>query len=286
MERKVRMELTNDMDFKRERDFYFKALPHKNFSFYEGESYLYRILNKEGRTCKIGESSQGMRKKERTPLWTEEEVRSLRKETGQAYRSEIRRIFASQREACSYETRIIKRFRKLYGVCALPGNEDHYCSVSHNRKYVPSAVDLVKGRVKNSPELIEQDQIEHLLIQSHFFDIAPFKWVGLMYRYGMKNCLIPHYAPIDRIDGELPIAIELKMEILEWADKNNLRLFYDIHIIGALEALLHVGRQHKLPTHLIEAEPDQYHPIPESLEVCERFYEKPGKALTGNRTLH
>ena len=279
------MERANDMDFKRDTHFYFKPLLHKNSSVYEGEIPLYRILDKEGKTYKIGESSRAG-KKMVSPFWTEEEVRNLRKETGQAYRSEIRRVFASKKEACSYEARIIKRFRKLYGNCALPGNKGHPCSLSHDRKYVPSAVDLVKGRVKNSPELIEQDHLEHLLIQSHFFDTAPFKWVGLMYRYGIKNCLIPHYAPIDQRDGELPIAIDLKMEIIEWADKNNLTLLYDIHIIAALEALLHVGRKHKLPTHLIEAELDKYSSIPESLEECERSYGKQDKEVTWRKTLH
>lgn len=149
--------------------------------------------------------------------------------------------------------------------------------MAHNRKYVPGAVDLIKGRVKNSPRLIEQDKIEELLIRANFFENAPFKWVGLMYRYGTENLLVPTYGRIDKKDGELPITIEIKMEILEWADKNNLSFLYDIHMIGALEALIHVGKKYKLSLHLLEAERAKYGNIPETIEDCEHYLKESGR---------
>ncbi|KJV92575.1 Imm39 family immunity protein [Rickettsia bellii] len=96
----------------------------------------------------------------------------------------------------------------------------------------------------------------------------PFKWVGLLYLYGTKNLLIPKYERINKKYGDLPIEIELKMEILEWADQNNLELLYDIFMIGALEALMHVGKKYKLPTHLLEEECSKYGNIPETIEEC------------------
>lgn len=100
----------------------------------------------------------------------------------------------------------------------------------YNRKYVLGAIDLVKGRVKNDFKVIEQDKIEKILIDSNFFEDMPFKWVGLLYLSGTKNLLIPKYERINKKYGDLPIEIELRMEISEWADQNNLELLYDILI--------------------------------------------------------
>jgi len=144
--------------------------------------------------------------------------------------------------------------------------------MAHNRKYVPGGVALVMGRVRNSGKSVDQDKVEQLLIDSNFFDHAPFKWVGLIYRYGLKNEIVPEYQRIDKKDSELPIAIELKMEILEWADKNNLKLLYDIFMIGALEALIHVGQKYNLPTDLLKSERTKYGIIPDSIEECEQVY--------------
>lgn len=143
--------------------------------------------------------------------------------------------------------------------------------MAHNRKYVPGGVALVKGRLRYAAQSMEQDKIEDLLVKSNFFETAPFKWVGLMYRYGTKNLIIPEYDRIDKKDGELPIAIELKMEVIEWASKNNLKLLYNILMIGALEALIHVGKKYKLPVHLLEAERAKYGTIPETIEECEQY---------------
>lgn len=135
--------------------------------------------------------------------------------------------------------------------------------MTHSRKYVPGGVALVMGRVKNSGKMIDQDKIEKILIDSNFFENIPFK-----YLYGTKNSLIPKYERINKKHGDLPIEIELKMEILEWADQNNLKLLYDIFMIGALEALIHVGKKYKLPIHLLEAERSKYGNIPETIEEC------------------
>lgn len=140
--------------------------------------------------------------------------------------------------------------------------------MTHNRKYVPGGVALVMGRVKNSGKMIDQDKIEKILIDSNFFENMPFKWVGLLYLYGIKNSLIPKYEKINKKYGYLPIEVELKMEILEWADQNNLELLHDIFMVGALEALIHVGKKYKLPIYLLEEECSKYGNIPETIEEC------------------
>ena len=142
--------------------------------------------------------------------------------------------------------------------------------MAHNRKFVPGIVALVKVRLKNTKCIISiQDEIEKIIIDSHFLDNAPFKWVGLIYRYGLKNTLKPEYQRINKKYGDLPIAVELDTRILKWADEYDLQLFKDIFMIAALEALLHVGKQYNLPTQLLEQERAKYGDIPESVEELE-----------------
>ena len=148
--------------------------------------------------------------------------------------------------------------------------------MAHNRKYVPGMIDLVKGRVRNDMPIMKNNQndIELLIISSQILNSAPFKWVGLMYRYGIKNDLNVEYDRIDKKDGELPIAIELRMDILQWADRNNLDLMYEIFMIGALEAMIHVCQKYKLDDAAFKEERIKFGTIPESIEECEEKYSK------------
>jgi hypothetical protein len=141
-----------------------------------------------------------------------------------------------------------------------------------DRKYVPGAINYIADKkVFHNKHLNDHDYIESLIIKSGMLKNAPFSWIGLMYRYGFKNDLIPEYdkREIDPKDGEIAIAIELDMDILEWADKNNLKLFMEMMMIGALEALIHLGKKYKLQIDLIEAERLKFRKnIPETIEEC------------------
>ena len=141
----------------------------------------------------------------------------------------------------------------------------------HKRKYVPGSVDLRMGRVMQDRNLDRHDYIERLVIDSGMLDQAPFLWIGLIYRYGYKTNLIPEYdkREIDPKDGEIAIAIELDMDILEWADMYNVKLFMEMMMIGALEALIHIGVKYKLPIDLIRQERSQFRAeIPKTIEEC------------------
>lgn len=61
------------------------------------------------------------------------------------------------------------------------------------------------------------------------------------------------------------------MEILEWADQNNLKLLYDIFMIGALEAFRAVARKYKIPDHILKSERIKYGYIPETIEECKQY---------------
>lgn len=146
----------------------------------------------------------------------------------------------------------------------------------NERVYVPSALDLVKGHVKNDLKLMEREYIDSLLVQSKYCEDAPFTWVGLLYRYGFETNTIPRYGRISKKYGDASLTIDLKMEILQWADRNNLELLRAILMIGALDALIHAGKKYKRPTALLEAERAKYGTIPETIEECERLYGKEG----------
>ena len=44
-------------------------------------------------------------------------------ETGDFYESEVRKTFPDKRSARDYETKLIERFRRMFGEDTLPGNK-------------------------------------------------------------------------------------------------------------------------------------------------------------------
>ena len=141
----------------------------------------------------------------------------------------------------------------------------------HNKKFVSGSTALVMGRVKNGLKLMPQAEIERFMDNSQFLKNAPFLWVSLSYRYGIKNNLKILFQGINKKYGDLDIALELDMEILKWADKNNLDLLRDIFMIAALEALIQVGEKYKLPSRVFKEERTKYGQIPNTLEECESY---------------
>ncbi len=139
-----------------------------------------------------------------------------------------------------------------------------------NKLIAFGGVDLVINKIKKDFDAWNdiRPTIENLLKESNFFEGMKFWWVGFIYRYGIKNELIPEYQRINKKYGDLPIAIELRADILSWADQNNIDLMEDIFMVGALEALIHVAHKYKLPTELLEKARSKYKNIPESVEEC------------------
>ena len=95
---------------------------HKNALGYIGETHVYAIRGPNG-IHKIGQSSLGKRLSDGLSRRAESQVRRLRRSTNEQYSSEIRRTFQTKREARDYETRLIERYRRIYGEKTLPGNK-------------------------------------------------------------------------------------------------------------------------------------------------------------------
>jgi RHS repeat-associated protein len=94
---------------------------HGNSLKYVGDTHVYSIRGPVG-THKIGESMQGVRKRDGASIRAETQVRELMRNTGHVYTSQIRKTFKTKAEAREYETRLIERFRRRYGQHTLPGN--------------------------------------------------------------------------------------------------------------------------------------------------------------------
>jgi len=142
--------------------------------------------------------------------------------------------------------------------------------MAHNRKFCTSATSLIMGRIKNemTQGIKSRDVIEEILIEGHTLDPAPFKFIGLMYRYGLKNMLEPEYerVEINPKYNEVSIAIELQMAHLIWCDKNDVELLYELLMIGGLDSVIHVCERYNLDTTLLKQERQKYRDIPETLD--------------------
>ncbi|WP_353961560.1 hypothetical protein [Pleionea litopenaei] len=76
-------------------------------------------------TYKIGESAQGLRKRDGASIRAEQQVRKLQRETGEIYESKILKTFPNKKAAVEYQDRLRDRFRRMYGKDTLPGNREH-----------------------------------------------------------------------------------------------------------------------------------------------------------------
>lgn len=92
--------------------------------------------------------------------------------------------------------------------------------------------------------------MEAVLIDSDFFGSAPFSWITLSIRYGLKDDSEPQYQAINKKYGDLPLAIEVSTEKMQGASLDELkRIFKD----AALRALIHAGEKHGRPVGALKA---------------------------------
>ena len=139
----------------------------------------------------------------------------------------------------------------------------------HDRKLGLLAAELVKVRfrVKEMPIGIEvQDEMDSLLISSNYLVNAPFEWVTLSHRYGLKNEEVPHYEKINKKYGDLPLAIELDANELREADRDE---FKRLLSVATLKALIHAGHKYNLPVKALEDRLGEISNSPSGREAAE-----------------
>jgi hypothetical protein len=117
----------------------------------------------------------------------------------------------------------------------------------HNRKLGLTGVALTKARNPKGDVAalsLARDEIERLLIMNDFFEGAPFSWVTISIRFGIKTEAEPHFFPINKKYGDLPLSIEIETSQMQNASAENL---LDLFKAAALRALVAAANRFSLP---------------------------------------
>ena len=125
----------------------------------------------------------------------------------------------------------------------------------HDRKFVFGGVSLTRARTpRHSFEVapIVQNEIEALMESSGYLGDAPFEWVTLALRYGLKNEEKPHYQRVSKKYGDLPLGIEVDIREVLKADEAGPEELKRLFMIASLRALIDAGKKYNLPIREME----------------------------------
>ena len=123
----------------------------------------------------------------------------------------------------------------------------------HGRKLGLTGVALTKQRNNRNDTkalTLVRDELEKAMVDSGFLNGAPFSWVTVAVRYGLKNDDEPSYQSINRKYGDLPIAIEIDTHEMMDASLEELSLTFKRAV---LKALVHAGRKYDCATDFLES---------------------------------
>ena len=87
------------------------------------------------------------------------------------------------------------------------------------------------------------------MIESGYLEGAPFSWVTIAVRYGLKNDDKPSYQAINKKYGDLPLAIEVDTYELIGASLDDLKFIFGKAV---LKALIHAGEKFERPVGSLE----------------------------------
>lgn len=118
----------------------------------------------------------------------------------------------------------------------------------HNRKLGLNGVALTEqrnNRHDTAALTAVRDEIEIIIIDSEYLRDAPFSWVTIAVRYGLKNDDKPIYQAVNKKYGDLPLSIEVDTHDLIDASLDKLKLVFKRAV---LKALIHAGKKFERPT--------------------------------------
>lgn len=122
----------------------------------------------------------------------------------------------------------------------------------HDRRFgiVAAALTMQRSRKNWMPNMAKAGKdIEALLLDSKYYDNAPFWWVTFAAREGLIYDVDPEYGRISKKYGDLPLSMEIDVRDLVDADDETV---YNIYARAALTALIHAGRRYNLPVVALE----------------------------------
>ncbi len=127
----------------------------------------------------------------------------------------------------------------------------------HNRKLGLCGAALTMARIPNFDiEVggVVRDDLEAIMLDSGYLDGAPFEWITIALRYGLKNEDAPHYESINKEFGDLPLAIELDTNELRSSDREEMQTLFTV---ATLKSLIHAGNKYDLPVQVLEERLDE-----------------------------
>lgn len=133
-------------------------------------------------------------------------------------------------------------------------------------RLVFGGVDLVGTSMQNDGKVMRQIKEDNLQFfnSSGYFDNAPFLWIGMTIRYGLKNDRTTDFdGRISKKYGDISLAKELDMRVLTTADEHDVSMLKDFFEIAALDAMIDAGKKYKLNTEALEERRAQLGQIPD-----------------------
>ncbi|MGE3165388.1 MAG: Imm39 family immunity protein [Planctomycetota bacterium] len=94
-----------------------------------------------------------------------------------------------------------------------------------------------------------RDELEAHLVAADFFDGAPFSWITISIRFGLKDEEEPHFQPINKKYGDLPLSIEIASAAIANASFDALKSQFRL---AALRALLAAASRYSRPDEVLK----------------------------------
>ena len=121
----------------------------------------------------------------------------------------------------------------------------------YNRKLGLISAGMVKFRFKVDDYRLMgevQDEAEEWMVESAYLEDAPFEWITLSLRFGLKDDEQPLYFRISKKYRDLPMSIELDVRDLRFADEEQVKRAF---LVATLKSLVHAGKKYELNTERI-----------------------------------
>ena len=123
----------------------------------------------------------------------------------------------------------------------------------HGRSLGIVGVSLTKLRLpKGTEKLLGQvrDQLEDLLLQTEYLKDAPFSWITISIRFGLKDDLEPLIGRINHKHGDLPLSIEMDFS---WIQAHPIEAHKAAYFRAAARALVGAANVYKVPESALQA---------------------------------